>query len=75
MHRLDFEEAVEDDTDGRFHVLNLVEGEEVEIETEAGDVHALAYAETIVVPASVGAYRVRRRRAAAGCKLVKAFVA
>ena len=33
VHRLDFEEDVEDDTDGRFHVLNLVDGEAVEIET------------------------------------------
>jgi mannose-6-phosphate isomerase class I len=73
VHRLDFEEAAADDTRGRFHVLNLVSGEEVEIETEAGAVHRLAYAETIVVPASVGRYRVRRVRGGA-CKLVKAFV-
>ena len=37
VHRLDFDDEVEDDTRGRFHVLNLVEGEEVEIETAAGD--------------------------------------
>ena len=42
---------------GRFHVLNLVDGDEATIETEAGDVHPLAYAETIVVPAAVGPYR------------------
>ena len=54
VHRLDFDDAVEDDTGGRFHVLNLVEGEEVTVEPASGDPHALAYAETIVVPAAVG---------------------
>jgi hypothetical protein len=73
VHRLDFDEAIEDDTAGRFHVLNLVGGEELEIETEAGAVHGLAYAETIVVPAAVGGYRLRRLRGGE-CKVVKAFV-
>jgi hypothetical protein len=73
VNRLDFAESVDDDTADRFHVLNLVEGEEAEIVTEAGATHALAYAETIVVPASVGAYSVRRVRGGA-CKVVKAFV-
>jgi mannose-6-phosphate isomerase class I len=73
VHRLDFADAVEDDTDGRVHVLNLVAGEEVVIETERGYVHPLSYAETIVVPAVVGTYRIRRVRGPA-CKVVKAFV-
>jgi hypothetical protein len=73
VHRLDFDEAGECDTAGRFHVLNLVAGEEAEIVTEHGDVHPLAYAETIVVPADVGRYRIRRARGSA-CKVVKAFV-
>jgi len=73
VHRLDFEETVEDDTAGRFHVLNLVTGEQIEIESGAGAVHALSYAETIVIPAAVGPYRLRRVRGGA-CKLVKAFV-
>jgi mannose-6-phosphate isomerase class I len=72
VHRLDFENAVHDDTDGTFHVLNLVAGEEVVIETRRRN-HTLSYAETIVIPASVGPYRVRRLRGPA-CKLVKAFV-
>ena len=46
----------------------------MEIETESGDVHPLAYAETIVVPAAVGRYRIGRTRGPA-CKVVKAFVA
>jgi mannose-6-phosphate isomerase class I len=72
VSRLDFEEDVADETDGRFHVLNLVDGEAVEIETSRAT-HALAYAETIVVPASVGRYRISRVRGGP-CKVVKAFV-
>ena len=73
VHRLDFEETIEDDTMGRFHVLNLVAGEQVDIESGTGEPHGLAYAETIVIPASVGDYRVRRVRGGP-CKVVKAFV-
>jgi mannose-6-phosphate isomerase class I len=73
VHRHDFADAVEDETNGRVNVLNLVAGDEVEIETERGDVHPLSYAETIVVPAAVGRYRIRRTRGP-GCKVVKAFV-
>ncbi len=73
VHRLDFQEEVADDTGGRFHVLNLVDGEQVVIETAGGREHRLSYAETIVVPASVGSYRIRRLRGPA-CKVVKAFV-
>ncbi len=73
VHRLDFADEVEDDARSGFHVLNLVAGEAVELESEAGDVHPLAYGETIVVPAAVGRYRIRRARGGA-CKVVKAFV-
>jgi mannose-6-phosphate isomerase class I len=68
VHRLEFEDEIDDDTAGRFHVLNLAEGEQAEIEG-----HPLSFAETIVVPASVGEYRIRRVRGPA-CKVVKAFV-
>ncbi|WP_020578474.1 class I mannose-6-phosphate isomerase [Actinopolymorpha alba] len=51
--------TAEDDTGGRFHVLNVVEGDGVAVETASGRRHDLAYAETMVVPASVGAYRLR----------------
>jgi mannose-6-phosphate isomerase class I len=72
VHRLDFADAVDDDTAGRFHVLNLIQGEELEVETAHGS-HSLAYAETIVVPAAVGPYRLRRR-SGPPAKVVKAFV-
>jgi mannose-6-phosphate isomerase class I len=74
VHRLDFDDEIDDDTAGRFHVLNLVAGEEVELEPTGGEPHRLSFAETIVVPASVGRYRLHRVRGPA-CKVVKAFVA
>jgi mannose-6-phosphate isomerase class I len=73
VHRLDFRDRADDDTAGRFHVLNLVEGDEVVIETEAGRRHGLSYAETLVVPACVGRYQLSRR-SGGSCKVVKALV-
>ena len=51
--------AVTESTSGCFHVLNVVDGSGIQLETQAGDRHDLAYAETIVVPAAVGRYSVR----------------
>jgi uncharacterized protein YjlB len=48
-----------DDTADRFHVLNVVEGAGVLVEPATGTAHALMYAETIVVPAAVGHYRLK----------------
>jgi mannose-6-phosphate isomerase class I len=47
----------DDDTAGRFHILTVVEGDGVRVEPVAGAGHGLAYAETLVVPAAVGGYR------------------
>ncbi len=70
VHRLEFDNQIADDTAGGFHALNLVEGDApVTIETDAGDVHTLAYAESIVIPAAVGGYRIRGRG-----KAIKAFI-
>jgi mannose-6-phosphate isomerase class I len=73
VDRLDFEDEIAQDTEERFHVLNLVAGEEVTVEPEGGYEQRLAYAETLVVPAGVGRYRIRRRRGPP-CKVIKALV-
>ncbi len=54
---LDAGAVAEDDTAGRFHVLNVVEGDGVTVETDAGHRHPLSFAETLTVPAAVGGYR------------------
>jgi mannose-6-phosphate isomerase class I len=73
VHRLDFDDEIADDTGGRFHALNLAAGDEIQVETASGAVHPLSYAETIVIPAAAGEYRLRRTRGGP-CKVVKAFV-
>ncbi|MEZ0067333.1 mannose-6-phosphate isomerase class I [Streptacidiphilus sp. MAP12-20] len=65
--------AVDDATDGRFHVINVVEGDGIALETTSGHRHVLAYAETLTIPASVGAYRVRAL-GTAPVRYVKALV-
>lgn len=57
---LEGDDPADDDTAGRFHVINVVEGDGVVIETIGGHVHPLSYAETLVVPAAVGPYTLRR---------------
>jgi hypothetical protein len=51
------------DTAGLVNVLNLVEGNEVVVESPAGkfDPVVIHYAETFIVPAAVGEYKVRPR--------------
>jgi mannose-6-phosphate isomerase class I len=46
-------------TKDRFHVLNVVDGAGVEVETSAGYRHRLNHAETLVVPAACHRYEVR----------------
>jgi mannose-6-phosphate isomerase class I len=57
-------------TSGSFHVWTVVEGEEA-VFSAGGRTHRLAYAETLVVPAAVGDYRVE---ATGPTRLVQAFV-
>jgi mannose-6-phosphate isomerase class I len=70
---LDAQAAADDATDGTFHVLNVVEGDGVEVVTSSGHRYVLAYAETLTVPASIGAYRVRAL-GAGPVRYVKALV-
>jgi len=73
VRRLDFDAGVGDETGDRFHLLNLVEGETVEVESVSGRRHPLSYGETLVMPAAAGAYRLTNT-GEGPCKVVKAFV-
>lgn len=73
IHRLEFTDQIGDDTQDRFHALNLVEGERCEIVTEQHEPVELHFAESLIIPASVGRYHIRNLGQSA-CKLVKAFV-
>jgi mannose-6-phosphate isomerase class I len=65
--------VIGDDTAGRFHILNVVDGDGAVLETAGGRSHPLAYAETLLVPASVGSY-VLRPRGRHRVRIVKALV-
>jgi mannose-6-phosphate isomerase class I len=57
-----FSEQAAHDTEGTVNVLNLVEGDEVEIVSPTGAFapYTIHYAETFIVPAAVGPYVIRR---------------
>jgi mannose-6-phosphate isomerase class I len=72
IHRLEFENQISDVCNGRFLVLNLVAGERVDI-LHGSRRTELRYAETLIVPASVGEFQVVNK-GNGPCKIVKAFI-
>ncbi|WP_149240323.1 class I mannose-6-phosphate isomerase [Dyadobacter sp. 32] len=73
-----FDDTVVHHTHGNLNVVNLVEGEEVIIESPDNqfEPHIIHYAETFIVPANVNVYTVRPYGKSAGkkCATVKAYV-
>jgi mannose-6-phosphate isomerase len=61
LRRLEFEKYIEDDTAGEFHVLTLVDGEKVVVESIDHPEYNYTqnYLDVIIVPANVGRYRIR----------------
>ncbi|MGA7415995.1 MAG: class I mannose-6-phosphate isomerase [Bryobacteraceae bacterium] len=85
LHTLEFLETrrhwftvpVDHDTHRTVNVLNLVEGDEAIVESPTGafDAFPVHYAETFIVPAAVGAYRIRPAKPTASpLATMKAFV-
>lgn len=58
VHRYKIGSEVNVQTEGRCHVLNLVEGESADVITEGGLTFHLNYAETLVISAAAGSYRI-----------------
>ena len=86
LHELEFIEtrrhwfgkSVEHDTKGGVNVINLVEGDEIIIESPNGKFRPLIvhYAETVVIPAAVGHYLIKPHGPSEGkiCATLKAFI-
>ncbi len=64
------------DTRDGFHICNLVDGKEAVIESpeNAFEPYKVHYAETFIIPASVGAYSVRPAKEGSVIKFIKAYV-
>ncbi len=60
LRRLDFQTRIRQNTEGKFHVLALVDGERVRVVSESDDslFYEMNYLDIIVVPACLGAYRI-----------------
>ena len=73
-----FTKKVHHETGGSVHVLNLVEGEEVIVESpeQAFEPFIVHYAETFIVPDAVGTYTIRPHGSSEGyeCATVKAYI-
>ncbi len=72
VYRLEFEKRAEDDTAGSFHILTLVAGESVIIQSlvDADTCIPMRYSETVIIPACLGAYEIVNQ-AEGACKVVK----
>lgn len=58
VHRYVVDTEVEVKTEGKCHALNLVEGSSATVITEGGMAFHLTYAESLVISAAAGSYRI-----------------
>lgn len=70
--RLEFSDTIEVETHGDCHVMSLVEGEHMRLETQTQQT-PFAFAETFVVPAAAGRYRLVNT-GSSPAKVIQAFV-
>lgn len=61
LRRLEFEKTIEGDTKGKFHVLNLIDGEKIIVQSKNNPElsYTLDYLNIVIVPANMGEYVVK----------------
>ena len=73
VHRVEFDQEYEANTEDGCHVLMLVEGKAVSVALANGSSTKFAYAETFVIPAAVGSYKLINEDGSR-IKVIKAFL-
>jgi mannose-6-phosphate isomerase class I len=73
VHRIEFDSKITTETANVCHVLMLVEGESILLETADGSKHQFAYAETFVIPAAARSYTLTNL-GSTRAKVIKAFL-
>ncbi len=73
VHRFEFASSVEVETNNQCHVMMLVEGTSLILETAQGLKQRFNFAETFVIPAACKKYTLLNE-SSSPCKVVKAFV-
>jgi mannose-6-phosphate isomerase class I len=73
VHRFEFAKKIEVKTKNQCHVMMLVEGTSIMLETSKGFKQRFNFAETFVIPAACESYTLINEGTTA-CKVVKAFV-
>jgi hypothetical protein len=73
VHRMEFNTSIGVQTDGSPHLLMLVEGTSLNLETARGKRQHFNYAETFIVPAAAESYRLINEGKSTA-KVIKAFL-
>ena len=73
VHRIEFDKTINIDTNNDCHVMMLVEGDAILVETADGTQQILAYAETFIIPAAAKSYKLSNQ-GEGRAKVIKAFL-